>query len=131
VLTPDPDTAPAVQRIFAEFLAGQGIYAIAEGLTRDGPHRPATTPPGTGIGSASPAQERSPRNLLNPRYTGRQVWTKQRKEEILLHSHDVAAQAPRSTGRRADAHSGNPSSNRAASRPDSARTRTASSAYTQ
>lgn len=32
----DPDAAPVVQRIFAEFTAGHSFYAIAEGLTRDG-----------------------------------------------------------------------------------------------
>ncbi|MFL6111749.1 MAG: hypothetical protein ACJ786_10405, partial [Catenulispora sp.] len=35
-LTPDPATAPVVQRIFAEFLADNGLFVIAEGLTRDG-----------------------------------------------------------------------------------------------
>src|SRR5262249_8316901 len=35
-LEPDPAAAPVVERIFAEYLAGRGIYAIAEGLTRDG-----------------------------------------------------------------------------------------------
>src|SRR5215831_276062 len=34
-LEPDPLTAPVVARIYREFLAGSGIYAIAEGLTRD------------------------------------------------------------------------------------------------
>jgi hypothetical protein len=34
-LEPDPDTAWVVQRIFAEYLAGRGLFAIAEGLTRD------------------------------------------------------------------------------------------------
>lgn len=32
----DPITAPVVRRIFSEYLGGIGIYAIAEGLTRDG-----------------------------------------------------------------------------------------------
>src|ERR1700733_4341875 len=32
----DPEAAPVVRRIFAEFIAGHGFYAIAEGLTRDG-----------------------------------------------------------------------------------------------
>lgn len=32
----DPATAHVVRSIFTEFLAGKGIYAIAEGLTRDG-----------------------------------------------------------------------------------------------
>lgn len=34
-LEPDPDTAWVVQRISAEYLAGRGLFAIAEGLTRD------------------------------------------------------------------------------------------------
>ena len=35
----------ALERIFAEFLAGRGIFAIAEGLTRDGiPSRSAHDP---------------------------------------------------------------------------------------
>ncbi|MEU0156465.1 recombinase family protein [Micromonospora fulviviridis] len=29
----DPDTAPIVRRIFDEFLAGYGLFAIAEGLS--------------------------------------------------------------------------------------------------
>jgi site-specific DNA recombinase len=33
--------APVVQRIFAEFIAGHGFYAIAEGLTRDDIPSPA------------------------------------------------------------------------------------------
>src|SRR5262249_42778818 len=37
-LAPDPHSAPVVQRIFAMYLAGSGIVAIAEALTRDG-HR--------------------------------------------------------------------------------------------
>jgi hypothetical protein len=34
-LEPDPETARVVRRIFAEYLAGRGLFAIAEGLTRD------------------------------------------------------------------------------------------------
>jgi len=49
-LEPDPVTAPVVRRIYGEYLAGKGLYAIAEGLTRDRhPEpvgvRPATQPP--------------------------------------------------------------------------------------
>jgi site-specific DNA recombinase len=32
----DPETAPVVEGIFPEFIEGKGIFAIAEGLTRDG-----------------------------------------------------------------------------------------------
>jgi len=35
-LEPDPATAPIVGRIFWEFLHGQGLYLIAEGLTKEG-----------------------------------------------------------------------------------------------
>ena len=38
-LAPDPNTAHVVRRIFAEYLAGRGLKAIAEGLTRDDPGR--------------------------------------------------------------------------------------------
>ncbi|HEU4427086.1 MAG TPA: recombinase family protein [Pilimelia sp.] len=34
-LTRDPQTAPVVRRIYAMYLAGYGIFAIAEALTRD------------------------------------------------------------------------------------------------
>ena len=34
-LEPDPGIAWVVRRIFAEYLAGRGLFAIAEGLTRD------------------------------------------------------------------------------------------------
>ena len=34
-LVPDKITAPVVRRIYHEFLAGNGVYLIAEGLTRD------------------------------------------------------------------------------------------------
>ena len=37
----DPQAARVVQRIFAEFIAGHGLYAIAEGLTRDDIPSPA------------------------------------------------------------------------------------------
>jgi site-specific DNA recombinase len=36
VLEPDPQTAPIVKRIFEEYVAGRGCFAIAERLTRDG-----------------------------------------------------------------------------------------------
>lgn len=51
----DPIAAPVVRRIFAEFTAGNGFYAIAEGLTCDGIPRLAhrrTTRPATGTAAA-------------------------------------------------------------------------------
>ena len=92
-LEPDPDTAGLVGRIFAEYLAGRGLYAIAEGLTRDRIPSPsqqdrARNRHRTGEGWSKSAVRTI---LCNPRYTGRQVWNKQRKDEILLDVNDVAA----------------------------------------
>ena len=94
-LEPDPVAAPVVQRIFAEFIAGRGLYAIAEGLTRDGIPSPVRARPGA---QPAPARQRwrwskaAVRAILqNPRYTGRQVWNRQRTRRG----------APRRRGRRA------------------------------
>jgi site-specific DNA recombinase len=35
-LDPDPSIAPVVQRIFDDYLAGYGVFAIAQRLTADG-----------------------------------------------------------------------------------------------
>ncbi len=91
-LEPDPETAWAVRRIFAEYLAGRGLFAIAEALTRDqvpspSQHDPARNPHRTGQGWAKSAVRVI---LRNPRYTGREVWNKQRKDEFLLDVEDVA-----------------------------------------
>jgi site-specific DNA recombinase len=90
-LDPDPATSPAVIRIFAEYLAGRGLFAIAEGLTRDGIPSPcqydrARNRHRSGEGWSKEAIRAI---LSNPRYTGRQVWNKQRKDEVLLDVHDV------------------------------------------
>ncbi|MDP9333981.1 MAG: recombinase family protein [Actinomycetota bacterium] len=90
----DPTVASVVQRIFGDFLAGKGAYAIAEGLTREGilspsAHDPARNQHRQGSGGAwSKAAVRS--ILKNPRYTGREVWNKQRREEVLLDVEDVS-----------------------------------------
>jgi site-specific DNA recombinase len=91
-LAPDDTTAPTVVRIFTEFLAGNGLYVIAEGLTRDGIACPsaydrARNPHRRGIAWSKGAIRVI---LTNPRYTGRQVWNKQRTDEILLDVDDVA-----------------------------------------
>jgi DNA invertase Pin-like site-specific DNA recombinase len=88
----DPEAAPVVARIFAEFLAGHGIYAIAEGLTRDGipspsAHDPARNTHRSGIAWSKDAVRAI---LTNPRYTGYQVWNRQRTDEVLLDIENVA-----------------------------------------
>jgi len=91
-LAPDPITAPVVERIFAEFCAGAGLYLIAEGLTRDGVACPSAydrdrNPHRTGRAWSKGAIRVI---LTNPRYTGVQVWNKQRTDEVLLDVDDVA-----------------------------------------
>ncbi|WP_344667777.1 recombinase family protein [Catenulispora yoronensis] len=91
-LEPHPEYGPVVQRIFAEYLRGRGHYAIAEALTRDGILSPSQADPTrnrhrTGEGWGKSAVRAI---LDNPRYTGRQVWNKQRKDEVLLDVENVA-----------------------------------------
>ena len=91
-LAPDEPAAHVVRRIFAEFLAGKGLYTIAEGLTRDGIPCPSAHDPGP---QPAPVRHRlvegcDPAILMNPRYTGMQVWNRQRKDEVLLDVPDVA-----------------------------------------
>jgi len=85
-LEPDPGTAAVVERIYREYSAGKGFYAIAEGLTRDEVPSPsaydrARNPHREGIAWSKGAVRVI---LANRRYTGRQVWNKQRKQEILV-----------------------------------------------
>lgn len=90
-LEPDPATAPIVGRIFWEFLHGQGLYLIAEGLTKEGIPCPSAYDRARNRHRSGIAWSKSAVRaiLLNPRYTGRQVWNKQRKQEELLDVHDV------------------------------------------
>lgn len=94
VLEPDPVAAPIVRRIFDEYLAGKGLYAIAEGLTAAGipspsGHDPARNRHRQGAGGAW--GKSAVRAILgNPRYTGRQVWNRQRRDEVLIDVEDVA-----------------------------------------
>lgn len=92
-LEPDPVTAPVVPRIFAEYLRGRGLAAIANGLVADGIPSPSTHDPARNKHRLGVSWSKSAIRaiLTNPRYTGFQVWNKQRKEEILLDVDDVAA----------------------------------------
>jgi site-specific DNA recombinase len=88
----DPEAAPIVRRIFAEFIAGHGFYAIAEGLTRDGIPSPSAHDPARNRHRCGIAWNKFAVRaiLVNPRYTGHQVWSKQRKDEVLIDVEDVA-----------------------------------------
>ena len=93
-LAPDPAAAPVVQRIFAEFLAGSGLHLIARGLNDDGILSPSGHDPdrnthrATGRGRWAKSAVRA--ILANPRYTGYEVWNKQRKDEVLIDVDDVS-----------------------------------------
>jgi site-specific DNA recombinase len=91
-LAPDPATAPMVQRIFTEYIAGTGFYAIAEGLTRDGVPSPSAADPARNRHRSGIAWSKAAVRAIikNPRYTGRQVWNRQRRDEVLLDVENVA-----------------------------------------
>ena len=92
VLEPDPVTAPIVRRIFAEYLAGTGLFTIAEGLTRDALLSPSAQDRARNRHRSRTAWSKGAVRVIltNPRYTGRQVWNKQRKDEVLIDVEDVA-----------------------------------------
>ena len=92
-LEPDPVTAPVVARIYRLFLDGLGYLAIAERLNADqlpspSGHDPGRNPHRQGIGWTKHTIRAI---LVNPRYTGYQVWNRQRRDEVLLDIDDVAA----------------------------------------
>lgn len=93
-LEPDPIAGPVVQRIFEQYVAGKGLMAIAEALTADGIPSPSAHDPARNRHRASSGGAWSKgaiRAILdNPRYTGRQVWNRQRRDEILIDVDDVA-----------------------------------------
>jgi site-specific DNA recombinase len=91
-LTPDPQTAPVVQRVFAMYLGGYGMCAIAEALTRDDILCPSAYDRARNRHRAGLAWSKSAVRVIptNPRYTGRQTWNKQRTDEVLLDVDDVA-----------------------------------------
>jgi site-specific DNA recombinase len=92
-LEPEPATAPVVKRIYAEFLAGRGYFAIAESLSADGIPSPSAHDRARNTHRPGYAWAKSAvRTILaNPRYTGYQVWGKQRRDEVLVDVEDVAA----------------------------------------
>ena len=95
VLEPHPDYAPIVKRIFSDYLDGTGIKAIASALTAEGIPSPSAADPNRNRHRSSSrgawGQSAIRAILKNPRYTGYQVWARQRKDEVLLDIDDVAA----------------------------------------
>jgi site-specific DNA recombinase len=90
-LEPDPETAHVVRWIFAQRLSGHSVARIARALNEAGIPCPSAADP-----------ERNPHRtgtawtlgtvatiLSNPRYTGRQVWNRQRTDKELADPADV------------------------------------------
>jgi hypothetical protein len=91
-LEPDPATAHVVRWIFAQRLAGHSVARIARALNDAGVPCPSASDPGrnshrpgTGwtLGTVTTI-------LANPRYTGHQVWNRQRTDKDLADPADVS-----------------------------------------
>ena len=84
-----------MRRIFDRVRRRPGLHLIAAGLNRDGilspvRPRPRTQPPPGQLASGKWAKSAVRAILGNPRYTGFEVWNKQRKDEVLIDVDDVA-----------------------------------------
>ena len=91
-LEPDPQTAHIVRWIFARRLAGHSVARIARALNDAGIPCPSAADPGrnphrTGTGWTLGTVATI---LANPRYTGRQVWNRQRTDRELADPADVS-----------------------------------------
>lgn len=91
-LEPDPATAPIVKRIFETYVTGRGLYAIAEELTREGIPCPSAHDRERNRHRYGKAWSKMVVRaiLANPRYPCRQVWNRQRRDEVLIDVEDVA-----------------------------------------
>ncbi|MGH8936366.1 MAG: recombinase family protein [Acidimicrobiia bacterium] len=82
-----------MRRIFQAFVDGKGLHAIATELTRDGIPSPSAYDPERNrhrAGSRGAWAKSAVRAILtNPRYTGHQVWNRQRRDEVLIDVEDV------------------------------------------
>jgi site-specific DNA recombinase len=85
-LEPDPVTAPVVQWMFAQRLAGHSIARITRALDDGGIPCPSAADPTRNPHRSGTAWTLSTvaAILANPRYTGRQVWNRQRTDQDLV-----------------------------------------------
>jgi len=92
-LEPDPITAPVVVRIFEAYVSWKGLFAIADGLTRDAVPSPSAYDRARNSHRSGEGWSKSAVRaiLTNPRYTGVAVWGRQRRDEVLVDVEDVAA----------------------------------------
>lgn len=87
----DPDTAPIVERIFQMYDEGLGFRSIARALEREGVPSPGEVGPTRHPRSAGVWGGAAVRAILtNPRYLGRQVAGRFRRNDELLDARDPA-----------------------------------------
>ena len=91
-LEPDPETAHVVRWMFAQRLAGHSVARIARALNEAGIPCPSAADPGRNPHRSGAAWTlRTVATILsNPRYTGRQVWNRQRTDRDLADPADVS-----------------------------------------
>ena len=91
-LEPDPETAHVVRWMFAQRLAGHSAARIARALNEAGIPCPSAADPGRNPHRTGAAWTlRTVATILaNPRYTGRQVWNRQRTDKDLADPADVS-----------------------------------------
>jgi len=84
-LDPDPATAPVVRWMFAHRLAGHSVARIARALNEAGVPSPSAADPGRNPHRAGTSWTLGTVTtiLSNSRYTGRQVWNRQRTDTEL------------------------------------------------
>ncbi len=85
-LEPDPATAPVVRWMFAQRLAGHSVARITRALNDAGIPCPSAADPGRNShrSGAGWTLRTVAAILANPRYTGRQVWNRQRTDFDLI-----------------------------------------------
>jgi site-specific DNA recombinase len=85
-LDPDPETAPAVRWIFAQRLAGHSVARITRALNDAGIPCPSAADPRRNPHRSGTAWKANTVAAIlgNPRYTGRQVWNRQRTDLDLV-----------------------------------------------
>ncbi|WP_179830746.1 recombinase family protein [Nocardia amikacinitolerans] len=93
ILSLDVATAPVVQRIFRDYIAGRGDKAIAHELNREGIPCPSAHRPEQNRHRSQDGWQASTVSaiLQNPRYTGYAIFGRWNKHEELLDPDDVAA----------------------------------------
>jgi site-specific DNA recombinase len=91
-LEPGPETAHVVRWIFAQRLAGHSVARIARALNEAGIPCPSAADPGRNPHRTGTAWTLGAVTtiLSNPRYTGHQVWNRQRTDKDLADPADVS-----------------------------------------